>query len=119
MLLRATQALSWSMLQRAGEEGSPSRRVYCIVEKRIPPKREASQKQTVTQRRRPRSVKEEAHPLNAAAAPAEQEPPPQAPARAVFGKTRATTRDLGFYERRGRNRNLTPPRRYYRAVACQ
>ena len=43
----------------------------------------------------PRSVKEEAHPLNAVdARPAAPAPPPQGPARAVFGKIQATTPDL-------------------------
>ena len=51
MLLRASQALSWSLLQRAGDKDSPLR-VYCIVERRIAPDREALQKQTVTQPRR-------------------------------------------------------------------
>ena len=53
MLLRASQALSWSLLQTRRERGgTPSRRAHCIVERRIAPDREASQKQTVTQRRR-------------------------------------------------------------------
>ena len=64
-----------------------------MVERRIAPKREALQKQTVTQRRPARAVKEEATPLNAVAAPAEQEPHPQEPARAAAASTRATTPD--------------------------
>ena len=105
-----------SLLESASARGrDPPLRVYCIVERRIAPDREASQKQTVTQRRR----RAEAHPLNAVAAPAEQEPPPQEPARAAAASTRATTPDLEFYERPDPSHNLTPPRRYYLVIECQ
>ncbi len=89
MLLRASQALSWSLFS-ARARRDPPLRVYCIVARRIAPDREALQKQTVTHA----GARAEAHPLNAVAAPAEQEPPPQKPARAAAASTRATTPDL-------------------------